>query len=559
MPDKGKNDNFGGVSVNPRHNCVLKKTETKIVKGVVQIMKTTKRFLIAVTAVILMAFAVPAFAASNPFMDVPANHWAYDAISQLASRGVISGYPDGSYKGGQPATRYEMASAVARALAKIDFEKASKQDLELLKKLVLELKDELDALGVKVDKIDGRLKVMEKDLGGWSMAGQLRFDAKFGAEENNSPSWYADDGKISGKNEFDLNRYRLWIKKRIDENTTFTARLGSSGNNDSGRTVVWDRYYVTTKLPYDIKFTIGRQSFDWEGDLGLYHPEANDAWVGDLTKNMLMFEKDWGMANLKLVIARDNDSGWADATKFDANKNRTWENVESFLVAGLADFNFSEKFSGGLMAYYQFADDEVFVNNVETDSDLGTYGVYLKYAFTPAIEFKGVYYHQAQGDSWARKMTDGTTSYDDVAKAWKVMVDVKQEALKFTSLWLEYGQMDNNFYCKNMPYANYGADVLYNQKKLHNLNTSKIYGAVAEQKWNDKWSTFLRYYQVDADTAGIDDAVNWGGGVAYQYSAAIKFELAYDKIDYGTNSATAPTGLRNGDDNVIRFRTFVTF
>ena len=520
-----------------------------------------RKFLIAVAAVVVAAFAVPAFAASNPFMDVPANHWAYDAIAQLASRGVISGYPDGSYKGGQPATRYEMASAVARMLAKVDMEKASKQDLELLKKLVLELKDELDALGVKVDKIDGRLKVMEKDLGGWSMSGELRFDAKFGADENNK-SWYQDDGdQMSGKNEFDLNRYRLFIKKRIDANTSFTARLGSSGNNDSGKTVVWDRYYVTTKLPYDIKFTVGRQWFNWEDNLGFIVAGRDyDAWVGGMTKNLFMFEKDWGMANLKLVIARDNDSGWTNAAKFDKDGNSTWANVEYFLVAANADFAFSEQFKGGLLAYYQFADKEVAVNNVETDSDLGTYGVYLKYAFTPAIELKGLYYHQTQGDSWAQMMSKNA---DDKAKAWKVVLDVKQEALKFTSLWLEYGKMDNNFYVNsgNRPYADFGADVLYNQRRVRNTNTATIFGAYAAQKWNDKWSTFARYFQVDADTFGIDDATNWGVGIGYQYSKAIKFELGYDKIDYGTGTVQGAAGssFRNGDDNIIRFRTFVSF
>ena len=49
-----------------------------------------------------------------------------------------------------------MASVVARALVTVDAEKASKQDLELLKKLVMEFKDELDALGVKVDALDKR-------------------------------------------------------------------------------------------------------------------------------------------------------------------------------------------------------------------------------------------------------------------------------------------------------------------------------------------------------------------------------------------------------------------
>ncbi|MBQ4469207.1 MAG: S-layer homology domain-containing protein, partial [Synergistaceae bacterium] len=50
-------------------------------------------------------------------MDVPMNHWAYDAIGQLAAHGILSGYPDGTYKGKQATTRYEMASALARALA----------------------------------------------------------------------------------------------------------------------------------------------------------------------------------------------------------------------------------------------------------------------------------------------------------------------------------------------------------------------------------------------------------------------------------------------------------
>ncbi|MDI9388278.1 MAG: S-layer homology domain-containing protein, partial [Synergistota bacterium] len=92
-----------------------------------------KKILALVAVVALVAFAAPAFANVNPFMDVPMNHWAYDAIGQLAARGVLSGYPDGTYKGNQPMTRYEAASAIARALAVVDMTKASKQDVEMLK------------------------------------------------------------------------------------------------------------------------------------------------------------------------------------------------------------------------------------------------------------------------------------------------------------------------------------------------------------------------------------------------------------------------------------------
>ncbi len=522
-----------------------------------------KKFLIAVAVVAMVALAVPAIAATNPFMDVPASHWAYDAVAQLASRGVISGYPDGSYKGAQPATRYEMASVVARALAKVDMEKASKQDLELLKKLVLEFKDELDALGVKVDKIDERLKVIEKDLGGWSLAGQLRFDARFA--QDSDKEWYDDDVTYPGDNEFDLNQYRIWLKKRIDENTNFTARIGSRGGNDAKRNMTWDQYYVTTKLPYDIKMTVGRAPFDWEDDLGLYND--NDAWFGDWTLNMFRFEKDWGVANLKLVIARANDDG-------DIIPTVPTSGIEHFLIAGLANFNFTEQFRGGLMAYYFFADEEVPVavgSLVESDTDLGTYGAYLAFAFTPAIELKGLYYYQTQGDTIARAMSGRAVGFDDTANAWKVMLDVKQEAFKFTSLWLEYGQMDNNFVSNEhldsglvpgfeaagygaVVYSGLGASLLANMPL--NMNTSKIYGGSANQQWNDKWRTYLRYYAVDFDTTGIDNATNWTVGVGYQYTPAISFELAYDKIDYGDRN---PAGFRNGDDNAIRFRTFVKF
>ena len=58
------------------------------------------------------------------FSDVPADSWAYDAVTTLAADGVIDGYPDGTYKGQNTMTRYEMAQIVARAMAKTDLEKS---------------------------------------------------------------------------------------------------------------------------------------------------------------------------------------------------------------------------------------------------------------------------------------------------------------------------------------------------------------------------------------------------------------------------------------------------
>lgn len=52
----------------------------------------------------------------GPFSDVPADHPASGAVNELASRGLITGYADGRYRGNRPMTRYEVAVALQRLL-----------------------------------------------------------------------------------------------------------------------------------------------------------------------------------------------------------------------------------------------------------------------------------------------------------------------------------------------------------------------------------------------------------------------------------------------------------
>jgi phosphate-selective porin len=49
-----------------------------------------------------------------------------------------------------------------------------------------------------------------------------------------------------------------------------------------------------------------------------------------------------------------------------------------------------------------------------------------------------------------------------------------------------------------------------------------------------------------------DNTTNWTFGVKYNYTPALSFELAYDKIE---NAQTAI----NNDDSLIRFRTHIAF
>ena len=108
-----------------------------------------------------MALGVSATAfAANPFSDVPAGHWAYASVAKLASAGVVDGYPDGTFKGNNLMTRYEMAQIVAKALAKGGI---NNNDA-----LVAEFADELDNLGVRVAKL-------EKKSDNVKITGSLRY------------------------------------------------------------------------------------------------------------------------------------------------------------------------------------------------------------------------------------------------------------------------------------------------------------------------------------------------------------------------------------------------
>lgn len=136
-----------------------------------------KTLVSAITAALVVGAASTTFAAANPFSDVPADSWAYDAVTTLAADGVIDGFPDGTYKGQQTMTRYEMAQIVARAMAKTDLEKADKA---LVDKLAAEFAEELDNLGVRVADL-------EKKSDNVKWGGELRYryyDANHDAGED---------------------------------------------------------------------------------------------------------------------------------------------------------------------------------------------------------------------------------------------------------------------------------------------------------------------------------------------------------------------------------------
>ena len=180
-----------------------------------------------------MALGVTASAyAANPFSDVPAGHWAYDAVNKLAAEGVVDGYPDGTYGGDKLMTRYEMAQIVAKAMAK-----GANVD-----KLAAEFADELDSLGVRVANL-------EKKADNVKITGEIRYHYA-----DNDAKDFADDGNANKL------RTRIWVNGQVNEDWTYTGMFENTQNFDNNagdETVKLQRAYVNGKLG-GVKVQAGR-------------------------------------------------------------------------------------------------------------------------------------------------------------------------------------------------------------------------------------------------------------------------------------------------------------
>ncbi len=149
-----------------------------------------KKLFTVVLAGLVLGVASVAFSAT--LVDVPSGHWAEDAVAKLVNSGLIEGYPDGTFKGERPMTRYEYAMVVARLVDKLDKTYCTKQECKqapaaaaaapsisgsgnidtaqldevkaIVKKLAAEFKDELAALKVKVDENSVKIAELEKKV-----------------------------------------------------------------------------------------------------------------------------------------------------------------------------------------------------------------------------------------------------------------------------------------------------------------------------------------------------------------------------------------------------------
>ena len=125
-----------------------------------------KKLLITVLAAIM---ASGAFAQDTAFPDIPAGHWASDAVTRIADLGIVIGFPDGTFRGNEAFTRYQASLVVSRLLDVIADDIDSRfamtdEDIASLRNAVQELASNTAAQGVRLSAVEGAVASLSDNV-----------------------------------------------------------------------------------------------------------------------------------------------------------------------------------------------------------------------------------------------------------------------------------------------------------------------------------------------------------------------------------------------------------
>ena len=316
-----------------------------------------KTMVAALAAALTVGAASTTFAAANPFSDVPRDHWAYDAVTQLAADGVVEGYGDGTYRGDRNITRYEMAQMVAKAMAK---ENVPVSDKALIDRLAAEFADELNNLGVRVSNLEKHADMVK-------FTGYLRYDYISDRKENQQ------------KSNTDRVRFRLFPSAEVNDHWKVNARLDTQYfmNKDDSSPMTLARAYADGNYG-KLNVKLGKQDLYSGGDEGL----TMDTAISGATVSF------GNVVKAKIAAGRVSDGNVTSS----ADKAANYQGID--LTYGMG------KLTAGVG--YQQINNDVFKDSSyskNADSDKARiWSVGGKYVFDKNVALKGSYAQNTEAD-----------------------------------------------------------------------------------------------------------------------------------------------------------------
>ena len=434
--------------------------------------------ILALAAVAALTAGVSAYAA-NPFSDVTADDWAYQAVSDLSAQGVVEGYPDGTFKGERNMTRYELAQIVARLMAKEDQLNAEQQ--ATLDKLAGEYADELANLGVRVSNL-------EKKVGNlyWSGDARMRYTASSLKDKKD-----AYDGRI-----------RLNVKGQVNDATYVQGQFVNNMNfkDEASSNTTMAQIYVNHNFNKNVAVRLGRQPIVF-GNQGGWQYNGLEGYDG------AQASYNNGKLSLTTGFGQLNASDLEDETHKDGDKvvvdSYGVTGTDMYFAKGAYDFGFAKlgadyvKFQGE-----KNPDGDHYVAGQEL------YGINLN---IPVQQFN------VFGEYW-KNTTTGDYEYDT---AWNAGLSYGKADWKKAGTWdlsVAYNDVDAGAY--------FGGGTWHNDM-LKNLNNSKYIEADNLTFWNVLANVTLQKnvqlhaeYAFGADaegTNGVDPDDSWTVSLNYKF------------------------------------------
>ena len=420
--------------------------------------------ILALAAVAALTAGVSAYAA-NPFSDVTADDWAYQAVSDLSAQGVVEGYPDGTFKGERNMTRYELAQIVARLMAKEDQLNAEQQ--ATLDKLAGEYADELANLGVRVSNL-------EKKVGNLSWNGDARMR-------------YISSSKKDTADKYD-GRIRLNVKGQVNDSTYVQGQFVNEMNfkDEETSNTKMAQIYVNHNFNKNVAVRLGRQPivFGNQGGWQYNGLEGYDGAQASYNNGKLALTTGFGQLNAS-EWGDIKDSDKEDATVLSKGVKDT----DMYFAQGSYDFGFAK-----LGANYVKFQGEFNENNYDhyvAGQEL--YGINLN---IPVQQFN------VFGEYWKN------TTLGDYDTAWNAGIGYGKADWKKPGTWdlsVSYNDVDAGAYFGG---GTWHTDMLKNLVKWSNKK-QEVVGATNLTFWNVLANvTLQKNVQLHAEYAFAADAEN---------------------------------------------------
>jgi hypothetical protein len=325
---------------------------------------------------------------------------------------------------------------------------------------------------------------------------------------------------------------------------------------------------------------IGKWNYDWEGDDKIIY--AQGSWFTDHTLRGFHAKKSWGNGYFAAFVAHQ---------EIDENDYTDYGYGvlgDAYVYGARFNFNFNDRLRFALSGVMKDPDEDYALGATGAgdmrNTQQSVYWADFTVNFTPGFSLIGAYYWEdldnvptpnnvtvpLRGSASDTLDNINNKNTEDSPNAYKVVLNVDQSVLKFTSIWVEYAHFDEGwqFFTRGGDKNTYGLTEGESPYNYHfdysgvylpltyyvGAFEADVFRAYLYQKWSDKWGSFVSYTDVSYDNTGKYqlDTEHWAVGFDYWYTPAVKFTLSYEDANFDDDH-------KYKDDSLLRFRTWIFF